>query len=107
MFIHLILAPNPRSHEAPRRVTAFFNTLLGAESGRGQLIKELPASRFAKDVLIVDHTRNSLDTHEIESDTSAPAGDSTGDVEVTKYGYLDVRRRTDIPAVSVLPRRGW
>ena len=28
MFIHLILAPNPRSHEAPRRVTAFFNALL-------------------------------------------------------------------------------
>jgi len=28
MFIHLILASNPRSHEAPRRVTAFFNTLL-------------------------------------------------------------------------------
>jgi len=28
MFIHLILAPNPRSHEAPRRVAAFFNALL-------------------------------------------------------------------------------
>ena len=35
MFIHLILAPNPRSHEAPPRVTAFFNTLLVPDADLG------------------------------------------------------------------------
>gem|GEM_PF-3145895 len=39
MFIHLILAPNPRSHEAPRRVTAFFNTLLGEIDGSLDLLR--------------------------------------------------------------------